>query len=150
MCLDCDSSRNLWKNCIFYRGCTLVAIDLFTFSPVTLADYTLKQWVRASVHTRTEIEILGIKHSTYAAWNELTDETEADSEVSYHSKVFTWSWLDVGHTHIHTHTKKKPSALVWVSLSPLCLFTLGSMTVIWSKRLYKDSDWGKLKPVVRF
>lgn len=61
---------------------------------------------------------------------------------------FPGSWLDVGHTHIHTE-KKKPSTPVWVSLSPLCRFTLGSMTVIWSKRLYKDFDWGKLKPVVR-
>lgn len=64
--------------------------------------------------------------------------SQDSEEVSHHSKVFTGSWLDVGHTHIHTHTRKKLSTPVWGSLSPLCLFTLGSMTVIWSKRLYKD------------
>lgn len=41
-------------------------------------------------------------------------------------------------THTYTHTLKKPPTPVWGSFSPLCLHTLGSMTVICSKRLYRD------------
>lgn len=52
-------------------------------------------------------------------------------------------------THTQTHTKRNPQPPVGVSLSLLCLFTLGSMTVSWSKPLYKESDSSKLKPLVK-
>lgn len=60
-----------------------------------------------------------------------------DSVKSHHSKVFFLLLeLDVGHTHTQTHTRMhtlsknalRPSLGI---LSPLCLITLGSMTVIW-------------------
>lgn len=77
--------------------------------------------------------------------------TWCHKEVSHHSKVFIGSWLDVDHTHTQTHTNnKKKHCLSLGILSPPCLFTLGSMTMICSKHLLKTPAGGSCSQLWRF